>query len=393
MRPEMLRHVNQKRVLDALRTRSPQSRVGLAERLGLTRSTLTVIVSTLVEQGLVRDAEVDVPRARTGGRPRVGLELVNDGAYFAGADIGHKTITAIVVDLLGEEVARAQATAPESAQSAERTAGTLLRQALATVPRAAERLRGIGVTVPGVVFGDVLERPKHGWRGIRFGREVAAEFDVPVLVENDANACAISESLAAAGSSSRDVLYLLLEHRGVGAGMLANGQIGRGFAGRAGEVGHIRVPTSLATVPEGPAPSVEEILAVEGVVASMRARTGDTADWPGFLAALDAGQPDAVAVAHEWQHLLGWLTATLALTVAPEVVVFGGPLAVVLEADRRSFQRSLHVHGVSWELPIEISRHGADATAMGAAALPRASFFSLPMLRPEYASPAPSLTG
>ena len=98
----------------------------------------------------------------------------------------------------------------------------------------------------------------------------------------------------------------------------------------------------------------------------MRARTGDTADSPGFLAALDAGQPDAVAVAHEWQHLLGWLTATLALTVAPEVVVFGGPLAVVLEADRRSFQHSLHVHGVSWELPIEISRHGADATAMGA---------------------------
>ena len=104
MRPEMLRHVNQKRVLDALRSRSPQSRVGLAARLGLTRSTMTVIISTLVEQGLVRDAEGGVTPSRTGGRPRIGLELVGEGAYFAGVNICAETITAIVVDLLGEEV-------------------------------------------------------------------------------------------------------------------------------------------------------------------------------------------------------------------------------------------------------------------------------------------------
>ena len=156
---------------------------------------------------------------------------------------------------------------------------TLLREALATCPRASERLLGIGFTMPGVVDGDVLVRPKDGWRGVRMGRDLAEAFDVPVLVENDANACAIGESLVA-GSSPHDVLYLLLLDVGVGAGMLTNGQIGRGFAGRAGEVGHIRLPTPPGTVPDGPVPRVEELLGLEGVMASMRARTGDAADWP-----------------------------------------------------------------------------------------------------------------
>ncbi|HEU0165865.1 MAG TPA: MarR family winged helix-turn-helix transcriptional regulator, partial [Thermomicrobiales bacterium] len=99
-----IRVVNQARVLAALRRQGPHSRVSLSEDLGLTRSTVTVIVTTLLEQGLVEEVVSDSHDPRATGRPRVELRLRSGGAYFGGLDIGNETLTTVIVDLNGHQV-------------------------------------------------------------------------------------------------------------------------------------------------------------------------------------------------------------------------------------------------------------------------------------------------
>ena len=104
-----LRQINQARILRTLRKGS-WSRVALAKELGLNRSTVTVIISALLEQGLVRELDAVPYGAKPNGRPRVGVALQGSGAYFAGLELGNDLLTAVVTDLTGREIGRASAT-------------------------------------------------------------------------------------------------------------------------------------------------------------------------------------------------------------------------------------------------------------------------------------------
>ena len=81
--------------------------MALAEELGLNRSTVTVIVASLLDQGLVRELDSAPRNAKVNGRPRVGVALEGTGAYFAGLELGNEVLTVVVTDLTGREVGRA----------------------------------------------------------------------------------------------------------------------------------------------------------------------------------------------------------------------------------------------------------------------------------------------
>ena len=103
--------INEARILNTLRKGS-WSRVALAEELGLNRSTVTVIIAGLLEQGLVRELDTAPSGARVNGRPRVGVALEGSGAYFGGMELGNEPLTAVVTDLTGREVGRASEPTP-----------------------------------------------------------------------------------------------------------------------------------------------------------------------------------------------------------------------------------------------------------------------------------------
>ncbi len=99
-----LRQINQARILNTLR-RGSWSRVALAEELGLNRSTVTVIISTLIEQSLVR--KLDTRPTTASDRPLVDVALRGDEAYFGGLEFGNDQLTAAVSDLTDREIDRA----------------------------------------------------------------------------------------------------------------------------------------------------------------------------------------------------------------------------------------------------------------------------------------------
>ena len=97
------------------------------------------------------------------------------------------------------------------------------------------------------------------------------------------------------------------------------------------------------------------------------------ATWEDLLAAVEAGEPSAEHLRDRWQAMLGWLTAALAWTLDPDVIVFGGPASALLQSDTTALHRSLRNNGPAgitnaWRLS-SLGPHGA---ALGAVALSNA---------------------
>ncbi len=372
-----LRQINQARILTTLRQGS-WSRVALAQELGLNRSTATVIVNSLLEQGLV--CEVDsVPHGQpANGRPRVGIALNGPGAYFGGLELGNQTLTAVITDLTGREIARAgAATVPgDGPVRAEEQLGDLLAQLLAQQGPGIE-LQGIGLTVPGVVSsaGRLDWAPWLDWSDVLLGASLQARFGIQVQVENDANAAALAEGELRSRQDGDNLLFLLLD-AGVGGGLLVNRELYRGGAGRVGEVGHLQLPTS----DDNPV-AVEQVLGRQAVLDAAAAALGHPVSWEEVVAAVSSGQSEVADLLDRWQRTLGWLTAALAWTLDPDVIVFGGPVSLLLREDSSALQDSLRLNGprgldARWRLSTLV---GQD-TVGGAVALAMRDFFAIPAL-------------
>ena len=109
-------------------------------------------------------------------------------------------------------------------------------------------IKGIGIGCPGTVDasrGEVIFAPNLGWRGVSVGPFIQGEFKLPVVVDNDANAAAVGELKVGGGQGCRNMIYLTVS-TGIGAGIIIDGEIYRGFTFRAGEVGH------MVLAPDGP---------------------------------------------------------------------------------------------------------------------------------------------
>jgi len=108
----------------------------------------------------------------------------------------------------------------------------------------AGKLAGIGVGVPGIIdmrTGMLRESPNlPGWEDYPVKDEIERRLHAPVLLENDANAAALGESWLGA-ARDYDSMCMLTLGTGVGGGIVLNGEVWRGMAGMAGELGHITV--------------------------------------------------------------------------------------------------------------------------------------------------------
>ncbi|HEY0637589.1 MAG TPA: ROK family transcriptional regulator, partial [Pseudonocardiaceae bacterium] len=225
-------------VLAILRHEGPLTRAELLERTGMARSTLVERVDVLRRNGLVRDAEV---RRGTGGRPATALA-------FHGAHRG-----LLVIDLGATHGTFALADLDLTLRTAQRHRLDTLDGPAVVLPQVIEAARqvldpalpllGVGVGFPGPVAPDRAHLDEQtmmrGWDHVDLAAALGAAFGVPVLVENDANAMAFGEHVAA-GQGGESLLVVKVS-TGIGAGLIVNGSLHRGASGGAGEIGHVRL--------------------------------------------------------------------------------------------------------------------------------------------------------
>ena len=232
-----LRRGNLALLVRTLREHGALSRAQLAVRSGLSKATVSSLVTDLEARGLVHDAGVS---AGGQGRPGQLVDLRPDSVCGVGVDVHVDHVGALVTDLGGEVLYQQKTLADVPMLGPERAldmAAQLATEAMTGLKNAI----GVTVSVPGLVdtvAGTVPFSPRLRWRDVAIADGLAARTGLPldqIVVENDANLGAMAEM---ATMDVADLVYLTGDF-GIGGGVIAGGRLVRGFGGFAGEIGHM----------------------------------------------------------------------------------------------------------------------------------------------------------
>jgi predicted NBD/HSP70 family sugar kinase len=313
-------------IVDVMRGREPMSRREIAQHTGLSIATVNRLTEQLLSRGLLGE---DRQPAQTGGRPARTLRYNGSQQGVLVFDLGPEKTTGAVVDLDGQFVYReVRPTAVADDGDAGSVFGQLLRFARDTIEQTSSRCRvaALGVSVPGVVrpqSGLVDFAPALQWWAMPLGQSLSAELGIPVMVENDVNALALAEHRRGAGVGTQHMVAISVG-TGIGAGLILNSELHRGWQGGAGELGYLLVePASLGRL--WPAyGDLESRIGKAGI--EQRARQVGADSVPALLAAARGGEAAAQQVVDAITDELTLAVANISVITSPELVVIGGQI-------------------------------------------------------------------
>jgi len=311
-------------------------------------------------------------------------------SYTVGVDVGGTKIAAGLVDETGHVVARERTESPAK-HPAEivRTIGELVRKLSAS-----ETVEAVGLSAAGFVDkarAMVVFAPNLAWRDEPIKRFLEEELDLPVVVENDANAAAWGEFTFGAGEDVEDLLMLTVG-TGVGGGSVIDGELFRGGFGMGGEVGHITMVPGGVPCPCGNLGCLESYGSGSALVRMSRELAGSDPDSAKELVERAGGDPAritgplvteaaqdgntfAIARLAELGDWLGQGVATLTAVLDPNVVVIGGGVSeagdLLLDPIRDSFERHVTGRGHRPILEIRQAQLGNAGGLIGVADLAR----------------------
>lgn len=238
--PEHARNHNRTLALQTLYHAGPMTRADLARETGLTRVTISNLMTGLIDSGIV--SEGGRPATGRPGKPGTLIDINRLGHQIIGVDLSDDALfEGAVTDLDGTVIHRDSIARPENDDGRASLAAMLqlVRQLIAAADRP---VLGVGIATQGVVTADGVVRssPNLGWEEMPLRARASAEFGLPVVVTNDANSAVLAEYTFGGGRSD---FMLIRFGRGVGAGLISGGQPLAGVRFAAGEIGHVVVGT------------------------------------------------------------------------------------------------------------------------------------------------------
>ncbi|MCR6483420.1 ROK family transcriptional regulator [Amycolatopsis sp. OK19-0408] len=362
VRHDAMRARNLEVVLGAVSRSGPLTRAALAERTGLTKSTVSKLVGDLVDAGLL----AETGPARAGERGRPGVDVVLSGARVAslGLEINVDYLAVRVLDLTGVVRFAARRERDNRGSRPKKVLGdlqALALEALAETHRLGLEVAGAVLAVSGPVGDGVLfSAPNLGWQDVRPADLL--RLPVPVELDNEANLAALGELWY--GDGERDFLYVSGEV-GIGAGLVVNGALFAGARGLAGELGHVVVAPDGPRCRCGGSGCLETFAGQEALLAA-----GNAPALQAFLTALEAGDPAAREACVAAGRALGVALASAVNLLDLDRIVLGGVFTQLYPwlAGPVSEVLSARLGGLRGAPPVlSASRLGGDAATLGAA--------------------------
>ncbi|MFC4009856.1 ROK family transcriptional regulator [Nonomuraea purpurea] len=358
-------------LLRLVATGRAESRAELARLSGLAASSVSLRVEELIDAGLL--AEEGSGTSRGGRRPRR-LRLSSGAGVLAVADLGSHHVRLGLLDLSGaplviEERGCEIADGPQATLDAIADA---FDELLAEHVPPGTPLRGVGTGIPGPVDPATLRvvTPSRmpGWNDFPVADHLAARYDLPVLVENDANLMAAGE---ARWWPERENLMVVKAGTGIGCGVVVNGRLHRG-RGAAGDISHVRVLSDDSILCACGHPDCLEAHASGAALMSVLRGSGiEVARTADVVTLVNDAVPEATSLVRTAGRRIGEVLTVLVNFFNPDVVAVGGSLSaaepLITSIRAAVWERCLPL--ATRDLEIAPARAGRDAALLGAGAL------------------------
>jgi glucokinase-like ROK family protein len=399
---EFVRELNKVLVLNLIRQERMISRADIAQRVHLSRSTVSAIVNDLLAEGWLVESGIGKSR---GGRRPILLTFNYQAGYILGVDAGATHLFALVTDLDGQIVVEIERPFDVSAgpEAGLATIVDVARELLAAAHLELSHLIGVGVGLPGPLDyarGTVVAPPiMPGWDNFPVRDRLVATLDAPVYVDNDANLGALGEYGYGAGKDVDNLAFIKVA-TGIGCGIIVGGQIYHGQTGAAGEIGHVTMAEDgppctcgsygcLEAMAGGPAIAQRAAQALQvgqsTVLRSMISNGNLTAKL--VEQAARQGDPLACQLYADAGRLIGLAVANVINLLNPGRVIIGGGVSEAGElilASLRDTACQRSMRAAVGATDIVQATLGHRSSALGAVAL---------VLQETFRSPAVDLVG
>ena len=365
--PPLLKDLNERTVLDAIRSGAPISRAEISRRAGISKPTVSLALQSLLEAGLVRDTQPDP------GRPTYGatfFEVVPEAGLVLGLDLGARFLRGAICDLRGEIRARqdVELDGADAEGAIDAIAG--LRVSLAEASGLpADRIDGAVVGVPGVVDADTgrltLATNVPGLEGRDWAEDLRTRLELTVTVENDINLAAVGERWRGMARGVEDFVFLSVG-TGLGAGLVLRGELHRGRHGAAGEVDLVAAGRDEELDPCASAISAlaERLVSENGASTTLQ----PPYDARGIFAAARTGDEIARRVVQEEARRIALHIAPISAVTDIALVVLGGGIGVNADLLLDPI-RDLLTRWLPYPPRVEVSSLGDAAVLTGALAV------------------------
>ena len=320
-------------MLDAVRQSGPISRAEVARQTGISRPTVSLVLRSLVEDGLVRETEHETDGPQYGA---VYYEAHAEAAAVLAVDFGAGAVRTALCDLAGEVRAREEIRSRGSVEERIDALASTVRSLLRRSKLPADLLENAVIALPAVVSpsdGAVSSADLPGLGPGDFRERLEKALRVPVALENDVNLAAVAEQRHGVAHGVSDFAFLLVG-AGLGAAVVIDWKLHRGHNGAAGELDAVR---------NGRTDDVDPCAAAISKYAAEAARGKKTVleapyEVRDVFAAARIGDEVAVAVVEETARRIALHVLPLTATLDLPLVVLGGSVganAELLEPVRR----------------------------------------------------------
>lgn len=380
---DLIKAMNRNLLVNILRREGALSRTQLTEISGLSVGAVSQITTELLQDRWILEVgEGDY----TGGRRQVLLKLNPTMGYALGLKLMEDRAVCAVTNFDARVLHYREQ--PLNAGPHPEAISDALAQIINDVIIASglqhDQFFGIGVGLAGVIYGQrgiVHYSPFFGWRDVPLAHMLQARLGLPVTIENDVNTLTLTEHLFGAGRQCSNLVVVTIG-RGIGMGMIVNGQLYHGAQGGAGELGHTIIDASRR-----PAGSLEQLASDPAVLEPFSA-AGQAIDLKAVVAMAQAGDDRSKSLLAASGDYLGIALANVVNILSPEMLIVSGEGVLAGSHRLQPMLDALKRHafnGLLDDVQVVIEPTDDQAWARGAASLVLSKVFESPLVELDAA--------
>jgi len=383
---------NRRRMLRLLINKRELTIPEISRELEISTPTVSKNINQFITEGLVEEAGVSGSR---GGRRPMLVRFISDAHYSFGIEfLAERRVRIILTDLDSTIITENEIRDPDFSdidalmQEVHRQVGSVLLDSKIPV----QKVLGIGFSLPGATneeTGELKSAPNLlkqsiiQLRNINFAKYESL-FQLPLFIENDANAAAVAELTLGIAKIMRNMVFLSILSYGIGGGIVVGGQLYRGKNKRAGEFSHMKIASHGRRCFCGRHDCWELYASLNALTTMYREKTGKAlVSIDEFFAFLKQYERAALEIFDEYLEHLADGVQNVILIQDPHYVIIGGKLSLYEEFFLEALQKKVFVENSFYgraDVQIMCSSLQEDASILGASLLPFERLFSSPEL-------------